>query len=456
MSDLEQLAEDPVQMLEQQITLFPKKYKEEAPFRKLVNGYLELKRTYKIKLAIGKRMRKSWYEHQVDDIISQYATRIRDDLQKKLVLEKELAEIKAIEENLEGSISEIEKANELKREATRAKLDVLAEQGTKEQTLLSEEMERQRLEQQRLLERQQQIQLKADAEQIVKEKLEHLVKNSSLIKKTENGSYVFNDHRMMMKLEDMFLDEILDSISHEGRGSFMTKTKNMYSHVVDYYDRASKPSEIKRANWTKSIILSAQHGYRGPVYPFIVVGRGKGKTRGSLDTGVIIDYSGSMKENNRMEAARKTGGAINACMRRLNPDNQTFLAGFSDEVVPLTPKELMHLQPYNSTKTHLAIDWLYNTLHGRGPAIAYLITDGAPDSVELAVKSASRFSQNPYLMLRIFLIDGNRDTEEIMRRVGKAAGPRTKIASVKGYQLGGSVIKDIPDVLSEMYDIAHF
>ena len=114
------------------------------------------------------------------------------------------------------------------------------------------------------------------------------------------------------------------------------------------------------------------------------------------------------------------------------------------------------VQANGGTSTDLAIDWLINTLKDRGPSIAYLISDGAPNDANLAITKASRFKEFSHIKLRLYLIDGDKETEEITRRLGLAAGRGTKVTCIKNYELADGVIKDIDACLSEMYDIEAF
>jgi len=95
-------------------------------------------------------------------------------------------------------------------------------------------------------------------------------------------------------------------------------------------------------------------------------------------------------------------------------------------------------------------------LSDSGPSIAYLITDGDPNHLEETVASAKKFTNHPNVMLRIFLIDGNKETEGKIRKIGRAAGPPTKVIPVKNYQLSGGVIRDVAKAISEMYSIDQF
>jgi hypothetical protein len=164
-----------------------------------------------------------------------------------------------------------------------------------------------------------------------------------------------------------------------------------------------------------------------------------------------------MTDSGRFKVAQKTTLAMHALMRRMNPRNNTYLSEYNYAVHERTTADLMtKVKPDGGTNTHLALDWLIRKLEDSGPALAYLITDGEPNYVDEAVNSAKRFQQHPHLKLRIFLIDGNIRTEKIVRLIGRAAGPETKVIPVSNYQLAGGAIRDISTAINGMYDIGSF
>ena len=60
------------------------------------------------------------------------------------------------------------------------------------------------------------------------------------------------------------------------------------------------------------------------------------------------------------------------------------------------------------------------------------------------------------MLLRIFLIDGDQETENIVRKMGRAAGYKTKVVPIKNYEFENGMIRDIREAMTEMYDIGEF
>ena len=171
-----------------------------------------------------------------------------------------------------------------------------------------------------------------------------------------------------------------------------------------------------------------------------------------------------MRHERRFQAAQQTALATTALMRKLNPKNNVYLSAFSDSLREISSLQLKkNVSPGGGTRTDYALKWLREKLEDSGPSIAYLITDGRPewhgddnDLVDMCVEEAKKFANNPYLMLRIFLIDGNEGTEKIIRRIGAAAGKSTKVIPVKNYEFSNGMIKDIANVINQMYAIEEF
>jgi len=218
-------------------------------------------------------------------------------------------------------------------------------------------------------------------------------------------------------------------------------------------------SDLPQVDWTKSIILSRTRGYRTPQHPYLVAGKFEGRGKVSLDTAIAIDNSRSMMNNNRLDAARKTGLAVSALMRKLNPDNETFLAKYSDRLDEISSAELMKLRISGATRTDLALKWGLEKLSGRGPSFFYLVTDGVPypySAEKNCYKIAEQYKQHSDIMLRVFLIDGNDNAKKIIRKIGKAAGESTKVIPVESRKLASGVMKELSESMNDMMDIMNF
>ncbi|MBI5065584.1 hypothetical protein HZA97_05090, partial [Candidatus Woesearchaeota archaeon] len=76
--------------------------------------------------------------------------------------------------------------------------------------------------------------------------------------------------------------------------------------------------------------------------------------------------------------------------------------------------------------------------------------------MELAEAAARKYRDHPNVRLRIFFIDGDQASTEMMRKIARAAGNDTKIIPIKNYQLAAGTLKEVQDVLGEMYSANEF
>ena len=449
--------------LEEYTKKFSKRYKREEVFRDIVHKYLHLGRINRTKLALGKTFRKNWYEKKTDELIHDYAERIREDLEKAIELKKVQEEMNKVQEYLDSRSKGLAQAEETRNIVEQQYQTALTQKKEAEEHIEETTAQKIAEEEIRKNEEAERIKKETDIKKLVQEKLEETIKKSTLIKVSEDGVLAFDEEKMVSSLEDMFLKETLDVIDKEdGKTGFLAKMKADYNGFFSYIDDIEDLSELQNVDWVESAIHSAIRGYRVPTFPYLRVGKPgmvytKGRT--SLDSAIIFDTSGSMNDNNRFIIAKKTALSLKALMRKMNPNNETYLGNYDNQAYDLTSKELFNMNNANMdgfTRTDLALPWLLQKLQGKGLSMAYLITDGAPNDLQMTINAAKEFAAHPQIMLRIFLIDGNTGTEDNIRQIGRAAGNNTKVSSIKGYELAGGVIRDVSKSISEMYDVMNF
>ncbi len=252
----------------------------------------------------------------------------------------------------------------------------------------------------------------------------------------------------------------MSEFAQEGASGFMASVKNSYDGLIAYYAEIDELSELPNVEWRQSIAYSRAHGYRYPQFPYLISGKtddSSSRGRASIDTALSLDISGSMRDDGRFSVGQKTALALSALMRRMNPRNNTYLSVFNYHLEPVTSLKLLReVKPDGGTLTELALEWLIGTLKDSRPSIAYLMTDGRPNNIEATVMAARKFRDYPNILLRIFLIDGDAESEEIIRQIGRAAGPSTKVIPVKNYQLPSGLIKEISQAIKGMYAIDAF
>ena len=445
--------------LEHYVMRFIRNYHRIESFRNDVHKYINLSGIERFKLGAASIFLPSWHKKTTNAMIEKYATHIRTDLERIVEVQKELIALQGEQESEKDKAEYLQITEQEKIAIEQKKYQVEVEKDL-EKRRIEDEMQKKLLEEQERAEREKAlIEEKTNAEAIVKARLEEQLLSIPGIVQTDRG-IEFDDTKMAQSLEEIFLDEIVSDIEREENPGFMYRLKQLYDGAITHYEEITDPSELPRVDWMQSAILSRMRGYRRPVFPHLVVGRGEEYKKiavNTIDTAIALDISGSMDENSRFAIAQKATLALHALMRRQNPENKTSLAVYNSVVQQVTTAQLMKdVKPYNGTGTEKAIEWLVTTLSESPLGIAYLITDGAPNNQQATIDSAKKFREHDNLLFRIFLIDGNSSTEEITRQVGYAAGQTTKVLPVKNYRLANGLIKDVADALGDMTSIGTF
>ncbi len=451
--------------LEEYVKNFTHRYKTEKPFRNLANDYLKLKPAKKFKLRMLKFFKRSEYERETNDMLRDYAIVIRESAIKAQQALIESEQLTATQEEFEKQTRDLTKT---KSELSEVEKNYQTLQFEKQKALeqLEREFEGKRIEEENKKQlKESEVISKTDTKSIIKEQLTHHVTRLPLFKVASTGDITFDDKKFTEAVEDFYLEDVINEIEKDPRQrNFLSKTQNLYDGVISFFDEIEDLSEIPNIEWTESIIYSRTQGYRFPTFPYMIVGKPEPrKKRYTVDAAIDADTSGSTNTNNRFEMIKKTSLATHSLMRKLNPKNSVYMSHFNNENHPISTTDLIkNVYPGGGTRIDLALDWLLDTLKDHGPSLAYLITDGEPtapdgfDPVKLCCDVARKFPLYPNVMLRIWLIDGNKSTEEKIRKIGLAAGRTTKVIPVKNYMLANGMIKDVSDSFREMYDIDKF
>lgn len=165
---------------------------------------------------------------------------------------------------------------------------------------------------------------------------------------------------------------------------------------------------------------------------------------------IIVDVSGSMWENNRLEAAKRSVLALTQALKRENPRNKVDIISMSTRASPIPLKEVMKLEPKGFTNHQealaLATEIFSNSRADR--YLLFLITDGLPEAytdekgkavagdlekaMELALSNASRLLRFGNLVFNIFLLEPEDETYvNSARRIAKEGEGRVIIADPK-------------------------
>src|SRR3989338_3818509 len=449
--------------LDEYVSRFSNRYKTEKVFQTIVHKYLGLGKVDKVKLGFGKMFRKEWYAQKTETLIHEYALKIRTSIEEALQVQQDLQQLEQAKQQVSKVQKEADTSQQQEQQQRQVYQAVVEQEQAAIQAIVQETESKKQAEQQRKQDLLTQIQQKPAAAEIIKQKLAEKLEASGYLKKDGSGNISFNESRIVDRLGEMFLNEIVQEIEDtDGRG-FMNQVQTAYTGLISHWAELEDLIELPSVDWVQTIIYSRSKGYRVPKFPHYITGKAAEENQRirvakCVNAAMVVDSSGSMKENNRFEMAKKTVLGTRAMMRNLDNKNEIDLAHYNDNIYPLLPEQLLKNQIYpdNGTRTDLALQWLLKTLHTRTPALAYLVTDGQPNSMSDTLYEAKKFQEYPAIMLRIFLIDGEKTAQENIRQICKAAGHNTKVSMVQNYQLGTGVIKDLADALGEMQSIDSF
>lgn len=441
--------------LEEFTLRFSRRYHLEKTFQKMVHSYFRLSGLKKGAMATARALHLPWYKSETDRIIGRYATLVYEAATKARDVERKVQELKNAEQARQAHESEIEAlhANEQDISARLYRTEEEWRQAINEAN--SEFSSKVRQEDQAVGEVTKEILEKTDANAVARGKIRDIIANSPLV--SSNGDRLeFDEQAIMSRLEQIALNEIIEGIEAETRTGFMGRLRASYGDLITYWSEIEDLSELANVDWLQSTVYSRTQGYKVATFPFLVTGKSETRAKASVDTAMSVDVSGSMRERGRMAAAVKTAMAMNALMRQLNPGKEAYFSIYSNSLRPVTTKELRSISPDGSTHTERALEWLLDTLKDRGPGIAYLITDGRPNELKPSVKAAQQFQKYPYILLRVFLIDGDEAAQENIRQIGRAAGRYTRVLEVDSTRLGSGVIGDFAKSIGEMRNIEDF
>jgi uncharacterized protein with von Willebrand factor type A (vWA) domain len=105
-------------------------------------------------------------------------------------------------------------------------------------------------------------------------------------------------------------------------------------------------------------------------------------TTSELHGVIMVDVSGSMEENLRIEAAKRSVLALSQAIKRENPRNKVDIISVSTRARPVTLKEVMSLEPHGFTNHQEGFAMARSLFEGSrtDKHLLFLITDGLPEA----------------------------------------------------------------------------
>ncbi|MBS7638734.1 VWA domain-containing protein [Candidatus Bathyarchaeota archaeon] len=248
------------------------------------------------------------------------------------------------------------------------------------------------------------------------------------------------------------LERILENLSRRGLGP----------HTLD------KPGE---GPWKGSAIRSYEHGdpyERIDIESSLISALERGgspsdlrlkdlkvyesKNHARLHLGIIVDESGSMNRDGKVEAALEAALALSELMRLWFPDDRLTLIAFSEEVRRLAPWQLPRISvPMKFTDMRAALRaFRLESSHEAGERQAYLITDSAPNyqdgayiGFEAALKGVLREARRyreEGIILNILMLDEDDELRRMARALARESLGRVFFTNPRN--LGEAVVED--------------
>jgi uncharacterized protein with von Willebrand factor type A (vWA) domain len=163
-------------------------------------------------------------------------------------------------------------------------------------------------------------------------------------------------------------------------------------------------------------------------------------TTSELHAVILVDVSGSMEENFRLEAAKRSVLALSQAIKRENPRNKVDIITISTRARPVSLKEVMNLEPQGFTNHQEAFALARAVFEGSRSDrhLLFLITDGLPEAylnssgeavagdletaMELTLEQVAAIRRVQDLSFEIFLLEPEDDTFVSSARRIAAAG----------------------------------
>lgn len=101
---------------------------------------------------------------------------------------------------------------------------------------------------------------------------------------------------------------------------------------------------------------------------------------GVLHVVLIVDRSGSMEENGRMDAAKRAALALHHAVKAQNPRNKVDILLMDTSVRKVSLRDVWETEPRGFTNTGAAIRLARDLAERQGRTLVYLITDGLPEA----------------------------------------------------------------------------
>ncbi|MGA1847833.1 MAG: VWA domain-containing protein [Thermoplasmatota archaeon] len=260
----------------------------------------------------------------------------------------------------------------------------------------------------------------------------------------EEASYQWEvTEALVEKFSEFILAEILQS-----RSSVMDRRGRQISDAGVYEKARMRTfNEEARMDMLQTLVNARlNHPRDKDIDPFDIIVH-REVTTSELHAVLLVDVSGSMEENMRLEAAKRSVLALSQAIKRENPRNKVDIISVSTRARPVTLKEVMSLEPRGFTNHQEAFAIARSLFDGSRSDrhLLFLITDGLPEAymdssgnpvagdlkmaMDLTLAEVSALERVHDLAFEVFLLEPEDETfVSAARKMAKAGNGNVIIA----------------------------
>jgi uncharacterized protein with von Willebrand factor type A (vWA) domain len=178
-----------------------------------------------------------------------------------------------------------------------------------------------------------------------------------------------------------FLKRILNNLSKRGYGPHIIDEAGYGTLISSTYHPYEYGDSYDRISIEKSILATLSRG--GALSDFDVsdIRVNDARHHSGIHFGILVDQSGSMNRNGKIESAVEPALALSELIRIKFPEDRLRIFAFSEDVQEVAPWELPNIAvPMRNTDMRAALrTFRLSVVHETGNKQAHLITDSAPN-----------------------------------------------------------------------------
>lgn len=228
-----------------------------------------------------------------------------------------------------------------------------------------------------------------------------------------------------------FLKRILNNLSKRGYGPHIIDEAGYGTLISSTYHPYEYGDSYDRISIEKSILATLSRG--GALSDFDVsdIRVNDARHHSGIHFGILVDQSGSMNRNGKIESAVETALALSELIRIKFPEDRLRIFAFSEDVQEVAPWELPNIAvPMRNTDMRAALrTFRLSVVHETGNKQAHLITDSAPNyedgnligferALDGVLKEVRRYRMED-IVLNIVMLDEDPELRKMAKAIAR-------------------------------------